>query len=151
MSSYTQEMAWCIQTTSLYKIFYTICKATMINPVLPYIYGLVSLHPVMSDAIVSTTSVESVPRPKHDDVIKWKLFRVTGPLCDGNPPITGGFPSQRPVTQSFDVFFYLCLNTQLRKQSRRRWFEIHSRSLWRYCNEVLIYGIRMVIWNTPKI
>ena len=25
-------------------------------------------------------------------------------LCDGNPPVTGGFPSQRPVPRSFDVF-----------------------------------------------
>ena len=24
-------------------------------------------------------------------------------LCDGNPPVTGGVPSQRPVTWSFDV------------------------------------------------
>ena len=26
-------------------------------------------------------------------------------LCEGNPLVTGGFPSQRPVMQSFDVFF----------------------------------------------
>ena len=25
-------------------------------------------------------------------------------LCEGNPSVTGGFPSQRPVTRSFDVF-----------------------------------------------
>ena len=24
-------------------------------------------------------------------------------LCEGNPPVTGGFPSQRPVTRSFDL------------------------------------------------
>ena len=45
------------------------------------------------------------------------IFRVTG-LCEGNPPVTGGFPSQRPVTRSFYVFFDLHLS----KQSRRRWF-----------------------------
>ena len=28
-------------------------------------------------------------------------------LCEGNPPVTGGFPSQRPVTRSFGVFFDL--------------------------------------------
>ena len=27
--------------------------------------------------------------------------------CEGNPPVTGGFPSQRPITRSFDVFFDL--------------------------------------------
>ena len=28
-------------------------------------------------------------------------------LCEGNPPVTGGFSSQRPVTWSFDVLFDL--------------------------------------------
>ena len=42
----------------------------------------------------------------YDDVIKWKHFRVTD-LCADNSPVTGEFPSQRPVTQSFDVFFDL--------------------------------------------
>ena len=40
-------------------------------------------------------------------------------LCAGNSPFNGEFPSQRPVTQSFDVFFDLCLNKRLSKQSRR--------------------------------
>ena len=34
-------------------------------------------------------------------------------LCEGNPPVTGGFPSQRPVTQSFDVSFVLYQNKRL--------------------------------------
>ena len=33
-------------------------------------------------------------------------------LCAGNSPVTGEFPSQRPVTQSFDVFFDLHLNQE---------------------------------------
>ena len=36
-------------------------------------------------------------------------------LCGGNPPMTGGFPSQRPMTWSFDVFFNLRLNNRLSK------------------------------------
>ena len=31
-------------------------------------------------------------------------------LCVGNSPVTGDFPTQRPVTRSFDVFFDLRLN-----------------------------------------
>ena len=31
-------------------------------------------------------------------------------LCAGNSPVTGEFPSQRPVTRRFDVFFDLRLN-----------------------------------------
>ena len=43
-------------------------------------------------------------------------------LCAGNSPVTGEFPSQRPVTRSFDVFFDLRLNKSLRKQSCGWWF-----------------------------
>ena len=57
-------------------------------------------------------------------------FRFTGPLW-GNPPVTGGFPSQRPVTRSFDVFFDLRLFKRLSEQSRRWWFYTPLRSLWR--------------------
>ena len=41
-------------------------------------------------------------------------------LCAGNPPITDGFPSPRPVTRNLDVLFDLRLNKRLSKQSRRR-------------------------------
>ena len=45
------------------------------------------------------------------------------------------FTTQRPVTRSFDVFFVLHLNKQLRKQSWGWWFETTSLSLWRHCDE----------------
>ena len=57
------------------------------------------------------------------------IFRVSGPLCG----VTGEFPTQRPVTRSFDVSFDL--KKRLSKQSRGWWFETPSRSLWRHCNE----------------
>ena len=63
-----------------------------------------------------------------------KAFSVLLALCAGNWLVAGEFPSQRPVTWSFDVFFYLCLNKPLSKQSTRRWFEMPSRSLWCHCN-----------------
>ena len=34
-------------------------------------------------------------------------------FCAGNSPVIGEFPTQRPVTQSFDVFFDLHLNKRL--------------------------------------
>ena len=61
------------------------------------------------------------------------IFHVTGPLW-GEFTV---FPSQRPVTRSFDVFFDLRLNRRLSKPSRRRWFETPSRSLWDQCNVYL--------------
>ena len=44
----------------------------------------------------------------------------------------GEFPSQRPLTRSFDVFFDLCLNKRLRKQSWGWWLYTPSRPLWRH-------------------
>ena len=60
-------------------------------------------------------------------------FRVTGPLC-GEFTGPGEFPTQRPVTRSFDVFFDLRLNKRLSKQPWCWWFETPSWSLWRHCN-----------------
>ena len=55
-------------------------------------------------------------------------------LCAGNPPFTGEFPSQRPVTRTFDIFFDLRPNKRLSKQSWGWWFEAPSRPLCRHCN-----------------
>ena len=61
-------------------------------------------------------------------------------LWERNPPVTGGFPSQRPVTpRRFDVFFDLRPSKRLSKHSRRRWFETPSCSLWRHCNQEIYY------------
>ena len=63
-----------------------------------------------------------------------EIFSALLALCQGNSPVTGEFPSQRPVTRSSDIFFDLRLNKMLSTQSRRRWFETPSRPLWRHCN-----------------
>ena len=62
-------------------------------------------------------------------------------LGEGNPSVTGGFPSQRPVTWSLDVFFDLHPNKRLSKQSRRWWFKTPSRSLWRHSNEISMKSV----------
>ena len=63
-----------------------------------------------------------------------EIFSALLALCEGNPLVIDGFPSQRPVTRSFDVFFDLHLNIRLSKQSKCRWFETPLCSLWRHCN-----------------
>ena len=63
-----------------------------------------------------------------------EIFSALLALCAGNSPVTGELPSQWPVTQSFDVFFHLCLNKRLSKQSWGWSFETQSRLLWRHCN-----------------
>ena len=70
----------------------------------------------------------------YDDIIKWKHFPRYWPFVRGIHRALMDSPHK--VTRSFDVFFDLHLNTRLRKQSRRRWFETQSRSLWRHCNGI---------------
>ena len=62
------------------------------------------------------------------------IIRVTGPLC-GEFTGHSEFPTQRPVTRSFDVFFDLHLNNRLSKQPWGWWFQMPSWSLWRQCND----------------
>ena len=65
------------------------------------------------------------------------IFRVTGPLC-GEFTGPGEFPTQRPVTRSFDVYFDLRLNKRLCKQSWGWWFETLLCPLWRHSNVLSI-------------
>ena len=83
-------------------------------------------------------------------------------LCLGNSPVTVKFPAQRPVKPSFEVFFDMCPNKRLSKQSRRWWFETPSRSAWRHCNckipfihltlkhmiHIIAFNIKTLHWRT---
>ena len=60
------------------------------------------------------------------------IFRVTGPLW-GDSTGDRWISLTKAVTPSFQIFFDLCMNKRLSKQSRRRWFETPSCSLWRDC------------------
>ena len=72
------------------------------------------------------------------------IFLVTGPLC-------GEFTGHRwiPLTKASDaelyVFFDLCLNKRLRKQSWGWWLETPSRSLWRHCNGMKTFSILLAL------
>ena len=60
----------------------------------------------------------------HREFTWWRhqmeAFSVLLAICAGNSPVTGEFPSQGPVTRSFDDFFDLRLNKRWSKQSKRR-------------------------------
>ena len=116
--------------------------------------GVKALSQILSDESLSY-SLKHISMGEHSLHISW---RSTHPLylyfrfsrwshemeicsallafCAGNSPVTGEFPSQRPVMRSFDIFFDLRLTKRLSKRSRRRWFEMPSCSLWRHCNVV---------------
>ena len=65
------------------------------------------------------------------------IFCVTGPLWREStahrwlPPPP--HPTPPPTTRTFDELFDLHLNKGLSEQSRRRWFETPSCSLWCHC------------------
>ena len=66
-----------------------------------------------------------------------ETFSALLAICAGNSPVPGEFPTQRPVTRSFDVYFDLRPNKRLCKQSWGRWFETLSPPLWRHRNALL--------------
>ena len=70
----------------------------------------------------------------HDDIIKWKPLSALLAICAENSPVPGEFPTQRPVTQSFDFYFDLRLNNWLFKQLWGWWFETLLCPLWHHGN-----------------
>ena len=82
--------------------------------------------------------------PHNAYITRWRhqmeTFSALLALCAGNSLVSGKFPSQRPVTRSFDVLFDLRLNIRLSKQSWGWWFETPSCSLWRHCNVTRWYA-----------
>ena len=87
---------------------------------------------------------------EHQCMISWwrhqmKKKSALQTLCVGNSPVTGEFPSQKPVTRSFGVFFDLRLNEGLSKQSLGWWFETSLRPLWRHCNNCVRHQDRWAL------
>ena len=66
------------------------------------------------------------------------IFRVTGPwltLCQGNPPVTGGFPLQR-VSQVDPWCFLWCKSKQMVEQTVELLVIWHTMTLiWGQCND----------------
>ena len=71
-----------------------------------------------------------------DDNAWWRhqmeTFSALLAICAGNSPVPGEFPTQRPVTRSFDVYFDMRPNKRLSKQSLGWWFVTLSHPFWRH-------------------
>ena len=65
--------------------------------------------PLWGEVIIMMTS----PWWRH----QMEIFSALLAICAGNSPVPGEFPTQRPVTWSFDVYFDLRPNKRLSKQS----------------------------------
>ena len=83
---------------------------------------------VVTNCITQSTYVGCSARRRH----QMETFSSFLALGAGNSPVTSEFPTQRPVTLSFDVFSDFCLSERLGKQSSRRWFGTPWRTLWRH-------------------
>ena len=99
-------------------------------------YGVTSVEPrIYFSSFTCHNSVLNM------DMSWWRhqveTFSALLAICAGNSPVTGEFPTQRPVTRSFDVFFNLRLNERLSNQSCGWWFQIPSCPLWRHCNAMM--------------
>ena len=97
------------------------------------------LESLITDLVRSSSSSSTTMAGTMTITIAWwrhqmETFSALLAIWAGNSPVTVEFPSQRPVTRSFDVFFDLHLNKRLSKQAKRRWFEKPSRLLWHHCN-----------------
>ena len=66
-----------------------------------------------------------------------ETFSALLAICARNSPVPGELPTQRPLTRSFDVYFYQRPNKRLSKQSGGWWFETLSCPFWRQCNVCL--------------
>ena len=88
--------------------------------------------------------------PDHSESTSWwrhqmETFSALLAICAGNWPVPGEFPTQRPVTRSFDVYFDQRPNKWLSKQSRGWWFETLSCSLWRHRNDSIICVVLVLV------
>ena len=74
-----------------------------------------------------------------------ETFSALLALCGGNSPVTGKFPSQRPVMRSFDIFFDLRLNKQSRANSRDADGLRRHRAHYDFTVDELVYALRSSI------
>ena len=74
----------------------------------PCFFMTMNWHPIFPWSICGAFCEFNVsPIMIHHGMETFSAFLV---LCDGNPPVTGGFPSQRASNAGFDVVFYVNRN-----------------------------------------
>ena len=89
--------------------------------------------------------------------ILFSVFSVLLALFAGNSPVTGEFPSQRPETRSFDVFFDLHLNkwsVSNRDTGDKRRHRTHygvTVMTWTIDDPVLPRNLIGFVWYIPQI
>ena len=99
-----------------FSVFYAILMPHLLKSLFAVVSGIArNIHMNYWSAYIQYISQNIMMTPSN-----WNIFHVTVPSW-GEFLVTGGFPSQRPMTRSFDVINYLRPNKRLNKQSRHRW------------------------------
>ena len=77
----------------------------------------------------------------HKHVMKWKHFPRYWPFVRG-------IHRWIPLTMVSDAELWCFLWSAPNQTARRRWFETPSRSLWRHCNESIIWSTHILLCLT---
>ena len=82
---------------------------------------------VSEDIRADSITASIIPRAPGKAWWRHQMERFSALLtiCARNSPVTGEFPTQRPATRSSNVFFNMCLNKPLSKQSGGWWLRRH--------------------------
>ena len=70
------------------------------------------------------------------------LFSAKLAICEENPPVTGGFPSQKAGDAGFDIFCVVNLIKMLSKESSCLWFE----TPWHSC-DIIVMAWPISVWK----
>ena len=144
---YSKTIDECLIINLFYGMYYCLCMIMFTNIsffIIFHLKGCLSWYfsryfSNLFQSLALTIFTDGAPYSLlYDDVIKWKHFPRLLAICAGNSPVPGEFPTQRPVTRSFDVYFDLRPEKRLSKQSWGWWFETLSHSLWRHRNGMIV-------------
>ena len=109
-------------------------------------------HSILIDVLQMITSKgrKLLSAAKPGGLMAWgrhemETFSALLAICEGNSPVPGEFPAQRPVTRSLDVFMVLHPNKRLGKQWLGWWFETPSCPIGRHRNDSLKHGSWQVL------
>ena len=120
MSRHDGQKYGCSWSHSRMEFLTVICKLCS-KCAIPYRWFWGTIKIIIQNKPTTFTTLYIIRQNSSHSVGAWhhqmETFPVLLALCAGNSPVTGEFPSQRPVTRSFDVFFDLRLNECLSKQS----------------------------------
>ena len=126
------KFQWNLNSKSLKKISLKMlsakCQPSRFGPTLlirgPWVWRDCLLHPEWPHDQYLKGVIAAVMSGHtwwHHDMGTFSMLLA---ICEGNPPVTGGFPSQRASNKS--VMFYLMLPKLLDKQSSCWWYSLQS-------------------------